>query len=328
VIVFSAYQSDSRSSQIVAVRPDGTGSRTLGTFPGHPWRPRLSPDGTTILFASAAPERAGWPADNDLNGSGSPDIWIAGVDGSGARRLTDATAGYNGWAWSRDGRWIAFASNRDGDWAIYKMTATGTQLTRLTTTPAQDAWPAWTPDGTGIVFASTRSDFPQIYRMDADGGHLQRLVTSKTADSEPAIAPDGATIAYAAQAVDGTGEIYLAGSDGASPRRLTSVGGLNTSAVWSPDGKRLAFVCRHDGRSDLYVVNADGSGLTRLTNAGENRYPDWSAATIGRAPQSPGSPWAGSSPGSVPRPLPDTGDRAGQGASAPRRSRKPGERAL
>ena len=63
----------------------------------------VSPDGTRLLFSSAAPAVAGRAADLDLNGSGSPDIWIANLDGSQARRLTDVPGGYNGWTWSPDG---------------------------------------------------------------------------------------------------------------------------------------------------------------------------------------------------------------------------------
>ena len=40
-------------------------------------------------------------------------IYKMSVDGSGLARLTDSTGDYDP-AWSSDGRWIAFASKRDG----------------------------------------------------------------------------------------------------------------------------------------------------------------------------------------------------------------------
>ncbi len=41
---------------------------------------------------------------------------------------------------------IAFASSRDGEYAIYSMNADGTNPTRLT----KGRQPAWSPDGTNI----------------------------------------------------------------------------------------------------------------------------------------------------------------------------------
>lgn len=281
VITFSAYQTTPDNAQIVMMRPDGSNRRVVSTLPGHPWTPKLSPDGKQILFSSGAPPKTGRAIDIDLNGSGSPDILVANIDGTQVRRLTNVAAGYNGWSWSPDGHRITFASNRDGGWSIYVMTAAGEQLTRLTNTPAQDGWPVWTADGAGFVFASTRSDQSQLYRMDANGTNIRRLLSSPTADTEPAIAPGIGRIAYSAQTTQGGAEIFVAERDGTKPRQLTMVGGLNSEPTWSPDGMQVVFVNHRDGRSDLYIVNVDGSGLLRLTNTGDNRHPDWSKAATG-----------------------------------------------
>ena len=48
-------------------------------------------------------------------------------------------------SWSPDGRQIAFATNRDGNYEIYVMDADGTHLVRLTNHPARDDSPAWRP---------------------------------------------------------------------------------------------------------------------------------------------------------------------------------------
>jgi Tol biopolymer transport system component len=248
-------------------------------LPGHPWGPRISPDGARLLYASAAPATAGRAADLDLNGSGSPDIWVADLDGAGARQLTDVPAGYNGWAWSPDGRRIAFASNRGGSWDLYVMAADGTDLARLTSSPAQDGWPTWTPDGAALVFASTRSDRAQLYRVDVRSGEVRRLLDSPTADTEPAVAPSGA-IAFSAQATDGTGAIAVLDTGSTIPRRLPGSGGLDTAPTWSPDGAQLAFAGQRAGRSDVYVIGADGRGLVRLTATGQNQRPNWGPAPV------------------------------------------------
>jgi hypothetical protein len=274
LIRFSTYQTDPQGAQIGTVSPDGTDRQVLGTIPGHPWRPRFSPDGTRFLYASAAPAVAGRVGDLDLNGTGSPDIWIANADGSQARRLTEGSARYNGWSWSPDGRWIAFASNQSGSWDIYKMQLSDALIVRLSVSSSQDGWPTWTPDGLGLVFVSTRSDRAQLYAMDANGGGARRFLITATADTDPAIAPDG-RIAFSAQDANGASEIYVLDRGAAIPRRLTNTGSNNSQPMWSPDGTRLVFIGQYNGRSDVYQLNADGSGLVQLTTMGQNQYPDW-----------------------------------------------------
>ena len=70
-------------------------------------------------------------------------------------------------SFSPDGTHIIFTSNRDAenlsvpvfeqDFEIYRMTAAGTNVVRLTTSPGVDTEPVYSPDGTKIAFASARS---------------------------------------------------------------------------------------------------------------------------------------------------------------------------
>ena len=73
------------------------------------------------------------------------------ADGSGQTRLTSSPGGDSVPAWSPDGRHIAFASNRDGNWEIYVMNADGTGQTRLISNSARDWYPAWSPGATTFV---------------------------------------------------------------------------------------------------------------------------------------------------------------------------------
>ncbi len=62
------------------------------------------------------------------------------ADGSDEQRLTERPAGDFVPGWSPDEAFIAFSS----DGQIYVMTPVGTDLLRLTETPAND-WPDWAP---------------------------------------------------------------------------------------------------------------------------------------------------------------------------------------
>jgi Tol biopolymer transport system component len=143
--------------------------------------------------------------------------------------------------------WIAFETRRGelGDYEIYVITPSGTRLTNLTNSWADDVAPAWGPDGRRIAFVSFRD-----------------TVTGKWGLSK--------------------GSIYIMAFDPAAGKagevvRVTDGEGGDGWPTWSPDGTRLAFHSDRGGNVDIWMVNVDGSGLTRLTeDPGDDRYPAWS----------------------------------------------------
>lgn len=79
-------------------------------------------------------------------------------------------------AWSPDGRWVAFMSNRDGNWELYMVGADGLGLRRLTNGPEHDGVPAWSPDGRWIAFLSHRTGAWGVYAVPLEPGMDVRLV--------------------------------------------------------------------------------------------------------------------------------------------------------
>jgi len=73
------------------------------------------------------------------------DVHVMDVDGSHLRRVTNDTGTDMNPSWSPDGQWLAFASNRDGDFEIYIVQADGKGLRKLTDNTAGDTEPAWSP---------------------------------------------------------------------------------------------------------------------------------------------------------------------------------------
>src|SRR5271165_6852142 len=82
------------------------------------------------------------------------DIWIANENGSDVARLTDNKARDQYPRFSPDGQWIAFSSDRDGNYDVYVMPATGGKPRQLTFHTANDNVVGWTPDGKKIIFTS------------------------------------------------------------------------------------------------------------------------------------------------------------------------------
>lgn len=285
VILFSSHRNDVHDSQIYTMNPDGSGQQQLTSTRGHSWGPRISPDGKYFVFSSVAP---GEHIDHSATGGGEigqghHEIFRANADGSNIVRLTTTTAWNNAWAWAPDGQSLILASDRDGEWELYRMSAKGEQdwIVRLTFNTAQDGWPSFTPDGKNIVFASDRDGgLSQIYIMGADGQNARRLNFSESYDTLPDVSPDGKRIVYSVRTgtaqTGTTSEIYVMNIDGSNATRLTSTVATNTDPSWSPDGSKIVFSSDRDGSTNIYVMNVDGSGVKRLTTEpGEDVTPFW-----------------------------------------------------
>jgi TolB protein len=175
-------------------------------------------------------------------------------------------------AWSRDGKRIAFYSERDGNAEIYVMNADGTGVTRLTTTTADEGYPAWSPDGRTLSFDSDRDGNFDVFAMNDAGADVRPLTRHAARDVSAAWAPDGA-IAFMSDREGGGFDIYHAAADpSATARRLTHTGSA-WFPVFSPDGKTLAF---HVGR-DVHIMPVEGGEPRRLTvDPANGMYPAWS----------------------------------------------------
>ena len=111
--------------------------------------PALSPDGKTVAF--------------DFRG----DLYTVPAGGGLAVPVTLHEAHDMTPIWSPDGKWLAFASDRFGNWDIFIVAASGGQVRRLTFHSGADTHCSFTPDGKHVLFTATRLDavknaeFPQ-----------------------------------------------------------------------------------------------------------------------------------------------------------------------
>ncbi len=123
--------------------------------------PRFSPDGHSIAVGR-------WTA------GGYYDIALV-IPGSGIRLLTHDHAVNTGPAWSPDGRWILFSSDRSGVANLYAVDPQSGRIRQVTNVLTGAFNPEVSPDGRWIYFV----------RYHADGYHLERMPFDTTAWREP-----------------------------------------------------------------------------------------------------------------------------------------------
>jgi TolB protein len=78
--------------------------------------------------------------------------------------------------WSPDGKWIAFASDRNGNLDVFAIHPGCTGPRQLTSSPREDTEPSWSPDGSKVVFTSRRGGYPHLWVMNADGCGEHKLL--------------------------------------------------------------------------------------------------------------------------------------------------------
>ena len=193
-------------------------------------------------------------------------------------RLTNDPSGNWRPAVSPDGRSIAFASERDGNWDISLLDlATGAEM-RLTDDPLSDMAPSWSPDGTRIAYQHNIPDLngPVLVDrivMNADGSGKTVVASGSVwnGNEPPAWSPSSDRIAF----TDSRSIVVVSITDQREVTRFTPPDvRAYREPVWIDDG-HIAFA--DDGV--LTIGDVTTSAVTPVAGApGFARLPMWSNA--------------------------------------------------
>ncbi len=207
----------------------------------------LSDDGTRLAYAALTTSSNVWAIDIPPDGEGP-------VSGRGAEPVTQGNQTVETANVSPDGEWLAFDSDRGGNYDIWRMPVRGGEAIQLTTDPGDDFSPAWAPDGRRLVFHSLRNGTRDLFTIDADGTEETLRTEGGTEDVDAHWSGDGTALVYEQFTPQRNVLRVLSLADGAS-RDLWRA----EYARWSPTGDQIAAIAP-DG---LRVGSAQG-GPSRL----------------------------------------------------------------
>jgi dipeptidyl aminopeptidase/acylaminoacyl peptidase len=223
--------------------------------------PAISPNGQQVAYTI---RETNW----DENAY-ETEIWIADVASGQSRQVTNSRKSSMQPAFSPDGAWLGFVSDRDGKRQVYRIALRGGEAEKLTSAEEGVNNFAWSPSSKEIAFTMTDAQTDAMKEREKQWGdvkiedqdqryaHLHLFdVASKT--SKPLTkgnfvvgsfewSPDGRRIAYdhrvTSDAADGgSADISIVTAATGASTVVVAQEGPDTTPRWSPDGAQIAFV--------------------------------------------------------------------------------------
>ena len=118
-------------ARLFIMNADGSNEKVIDLGPGIYDDPTISPDGQWLAFTRRD------------NKNAHKALYIAHLDGSAMRRMTNVDVNENDMSWSPDGRYLAVVRGNAGSRIVVIEVATGTEVTSFGITGATTSTPDW-----------------------------------------------------------------------------------------------------------------------------------------------------------------------------------------
>ncbi len=252
---------------VLALFAVGAAFAAAQTAPAWLRYPAISPDGKTIVFTYKG------------------DLYRVPSNGGTAVPLTIHEAHDYMPVWSHDGKSIAFASDRFGNFDIFVMPAAGGQPRRLTFHSASELPFSFSPDDKDVLFGAARLDTaanrlfptgsqPELYKVPVAGGRAFQVLATPAEDAR--YSRDSRFLIYhdkkggenewrkhhtSAIARD----IWVYDTQSARHHKITTFAGEDRSPLYTDDEKAFYYLSEESGSFNVHRMGAGGGASTQVT---------------------------------------------------------------
>lgn len=216
--------------------------------------PRFSPDGRVVTFI------------RHIHRS-HQELYSIQITGGAPAPLTADAKQVSGHDWLTNGTGIVFASDRGGEFRLWKMQANLAQ-------------PEKNPQALGIY-----GEFPielslarqssslaysllqqdrNIWRLDLKEKRWTRVIASSAQDASPQYSPAGDKICFRSDR-SGEEQLWVSDADGGNQTQITKDALYPSIGHWSPDGRRIVFNNARTGEMYFAALEADRNWTVRST---------------------------------------------------------------
>ncbi len=210
----------------------------------------VSPDGKRLAFSKHT--------------QGRDEIWVKELDRGPLSRL--AFGGLISYrpAWSSDGRWIYFVSDRDPalPQSVYRVAATGggrAQLVYRTDQSIDEV--SISRDGAWLLYREGSGGGRDVFAVRVgERNPTVRIATSDAEETTPVLSPDGRLVAYTSDE-SGRREVYVRPfPDPGTSRWAVSAGG-GSEPRWSNSGRELFYRSADNQLMDVRLAPGPGFAI-------------------------------------------------------------------
>ena len=230
--------------------------------------PAISPDGQTIVFTYKG------------------DLYRVAASGGSAKSLTVHEAQDFMPVWSHDGKSIAFASDRYGNFDIFIIPAEGGEAKRVTYHSSQEYPYAFSNDDKNILFGSVRMDLaanrtfptgsqPELYSVSVTGGRVNQVLSTPAEDVK--FSKNGQYMIYHdkkgqeniwrkhhTSAV--TRDIWLYDTKAGTHKKITSFIGEDRTPIFTDNDKAFYYLSEESGSFNIQKMGMEGGKSQQITS--------------------------------------------------------------
>jgi eukaryotic-like serine/threonine-protein kinase len=223
-----------------------------------------------------------WTPDDKIvyaDNAAGKSTWMVNADGSGARQLTPSDEDNINLCYrvSPDGRYIVFASIKNGTLRLWRMDADGGNPLQLTNSAYDLEQSDFSSDSKWVIYARSGSE-KGVWKVPIEGGDPVRL---NDADALiPVVSPDGKMIAYYDVAEGRPNRVAIMSSAGGPVIKTFEISETG-SLRWTADNRGILYIKNEGGVSNIWSQPIAGGRPKQVTHFSSERFVDFDVSRDG-----------------------------------------------